>query len=81
MNDQRARSIIEEYTNNIVDGATSDGDFFIATHKKKFLEEMSNRLRELGWTCVDTTNELNEDSDYCTTRYQPDSKWTDWPDY
>ena len=70
MSEQHARSIIEEYTDNIVDGATIKGDFFITTHKSVYLTEMTSRLREIGWTCSNTSHDLDDESVFCTTRFE-----------
>jgi len=68
------RSILEEYTNNIMDGASTDGDFFIATHPDKYLIDITKRLKKIGWMCSDTTTSGVSEG-YCTTRYQPYDLW------
>ena len=67
------RSVIEEYSSNIVDGATEDGDFFIVIHKEEHLVEMTKRLYKLNYMCSHTTK--NDKSMYCTTKYEPLDEW------
>ena len=68
------RSILEEYTNNIMDGMSIDGEFFIATHRETYLIDISKRLKKIGWMCSDTTT-TGSSPGWCTTRYQPYDEW------
>ena len=34
------RSVIEEYSTNIVDGMNEQGDFYLVTHKQEYLKEI-----------------------------------------
>ena len=68
-NSDVVRSILEEYTANIIDGATTTGDFYIATHEQKYLLDITSRLKKVGWLCSDTNN--NKDGKTCISRFQP----------
>lgn len=71
------RSIIEEYSTNIVDGVVEDGDFFIVTHKQQYLKDMNRRLRPLGYMLSDTNADMK--GQYCTSRFQPYDDWFEHP--
>lgn len=68
------RGVIEEYTTNIVDGSTVDGDFLITTVKRDFLKQLTSRVYKMNWMCTDMTEESNG---YCTVRYHPYDEWFD----
>lgn len=57
-----ACSVIEEYTNNIVFGATEEGDFYIVTHHHDHMNSLTQRLQQLGYKCSHTdTHPTNND--------------------
>lgn len=71
------RSVIEEYSSNIVDGANESGEFYIVTHKQQYLKEICKRIEPLGYML----SECNADKKgmYCTSRFQPHDEWFEHP--
>lgn len=74
---QAVRSIIEEYSTNIVDGCIDTGDFFLVTHKKAYLDEICRRIKPLGYMLSDSN--FDKSGEYCTSRYQPYDEWFEHP--
>jgi hypothetical protein len=71
------RSIIEEYSTSIVDGASSEGDFYLVTHKQIYLDEICRRIKPLGYMLSDTN--FDQKGMYCTSRFQPHDEWFEHP--
>lgn len=67
------RSIIQEYTNNIVDGSTADGDFYIVTHHTEHMNPLLERLQQHGYTCSHTDVNPNN-HDWCITCFTQHDK-------
>lgn len=68
------RSILEEYTNNVLDGCTTEGDFLISTFHEKYIDIIVSRIKKVGWMSsgINTVN-----NGYCTVRFQPYDEWFD----
>jgi hypothetical protein len=73
---ETVRSIVEEYTNNLVEGCTTEGDFVLATFHEKHLKQLTERIRKVGWMCSFVNSQSNN---YCTVRYQPYDEWFEHP--
>jgi len=69
-------SVIQEYTNCAIEGCTTQDDFVITTFHKKYLKQLTLRLRELGWMCSEMNTQTNN---YCTIKYQPHDEWFEYP--
>lgn len=65
-----ARSVLEEYSTNIIDGYTIDGEFFIVTCKTEYLTDIIERLIPLNYTCSHTDYD-GMNPDYCMTTFEP----------
>ncbi|NCZ63956.1 MAG: hypothetical protein EBY62_09225, partial [Cellvibrionales bacterium] len=61
--------LIQEFTNNIVEGATSSGDFFIVTLHQKFLNELTHKLEPHDYTCTCVDTSMHQD--HCVARFEP----------
>lgn len=70
------RSIVEEYTNNVVEGCTTEGDFILTTFHEKHLKQLTSRVKKVGWMLSSVNTQSNG---YCTVRYQPYDEWFDHP--
>ncbi len=71
------RSIIEEYSTNIVDGVNDQGDFYLVTHKQEYMKEMCKRIKPLGYMLSDSNYDTK--GMYCTSRFQPYDEWFEHP--
>lgn len=71
-----ARCIVEEYTNNIVEGCTTEGDFIITTFHEKHLKQLVSRLKKIDWMCSSVSSQSNN---YCTVKFEPYDEWFEHP--
>jgi hypothetical protein len=71
-----AMSIVHEYTNNAMEGCTTDGDFIITTFHEQHLEQLTKRMRKIGWMCSGVNTQSNH---FCTIKYQPYDEWFEYP--
>ena len=71
------RSILEEYASTIVDGVNDQGDFYIMTHKRVYLDDICRRIKPHGYMLSDSN--FNDVAEYCTSRFQPYDEWFEHP--
>lgn len=69
-------SVVQEYTNNVMEGCATQGDFIITTFHERYLKQLTKRLRKLGWMCSGVNTQNNN---YCTIKYQPYDEWFEHP--
>ena len=72
---QTTRNIISEYTDNICEGATQHGDFFIVTLPGRYLNELTNKLLKHDCTCSHA--EPSRTGEHVTVRYDLKQKLQD----